>query len=242
VNDELKRIKNRIARISGLIFLVLLVYFVRLVYVSVLMGPELRAQSAERLIERKIIPAKRGDIYSADGKTLATTKPVYKVHFDAVTVDEDVFQAEVAGLGAKLATINTKYTAAGWTSYLKEQRRKRRRYVPLASKLNFSDLQRMRTYPILKLGAFQGGLIIEEDHERIQMATNMQMRTIGYDLEGASAGLEGYYSEYHDRHAHPRCGPAKPFEPIKKIQSRSRKCGRDGGRNRQNRCNGESRS
>ena len=22
------------------------------------------------------------------------------------------------------------------------------------------------------------------------------MRTIGYDLEGASAGLEGYYSEY----------------------------------------------
>ncbi len=28
------------------------------------------------------------------------------------------------------------------------------------------------------------------------MATNIKMRTIGYDLEGASAGLEGYYSEY----------------------------------------------
>ncbi len=196
MSNDLKRIKNRIALISGLIYAILLVYFVRLVYVSVVLGPELRKQSAERLIERKIIPAKRGDIYSADGKTLATTKPVYKVHFDAVTVDEEVFQAEVAELGAKLATINNKYTAAGWTSYLKEQRIKRRRYVPLASKLNFSDLQRMRSYPILERGAFKGGIIIEEDHERIQMATNMQMRTIGYDLEGASAGLEGYYSEY----------------------------------------------
>lgn len=195
-NEELKQIKNRIARISGLIYLVLLIFFVKLVYISVVLGPELREQSAERLIERKTIPAKRGDIYSADGKTLATTKPVYKVHFDAVTVDEKVFNEEVAGLGAKLATINNKYTAAGWTAYLKEQRKLRRRYVPLASKLNFSDLQRMRTYPILKRGAFKGGLIIEEDHERVQMATNMQMRTIGYDLEGASAGLEGYYSEY----------------------------------------------
>ena len=196
MNNELKPIKNRIARISGLIYLVLLIYFVRLVQVSVVQGPELREQSAERLIERKAIPAKRGDIYSADGKTLATTKPVYKVHFDAVTVDEEVFQAEVGALGEKLATINNKYTAAGWTAYLKEQRRLRRRYIPLADKLNFSDLQRMRTYPILKRGVFQGGIIVEEDHQRIQMATNMKMRTIGYDQESASAGLEGYYSEY----------------------------------------------
>ena len=174
----------------------LAIVLVRLYWVSLVQGPELRAKSQERLIERHTIEAKRGDIYSADGMTLATTKPVYKVHFDAVTVDAEIFANEVDELGAKLATINTKYSASGWAAYLREQREKKRRYIPLASKLNFSELQRMRQYPILKRGQNRGGIIVEEDLQRIQMATNIKMRTIGYDLEGASAGLEGYYSEY----------------------------------------------
>ncbi len=174
----------------------LAVVLIRLYYVSLVQGPKLRAKSQERVIERHIIEAKRGDIYSADGKTLATTKPVYKIHFDAVTVDKEIFDAEVDALGAQLATINSKYSASGWSAYLREERSKRRRYIPLANKLNFSELQRIRQYPILIRGAHRGGLIVEEDLQRIQMATNIKMRTIGYDLEGASAGLEGYYSEY----------------------------------------------
>ena len=188
--------KTRVTWMSGGIYLMLLVILSRLFYVSLVMGPELRAESQNRVIERKIIHAKRGDIYSADGKTLATTKPVYKVHFDAVTVPQDIFLAEIDGLGQKLATLNHKYTASGWAQYLREERTKKHRYVPLAAKLNFSEMQRMKQYPILHRGAYKGGLIVEEDHQRVQMATNIKMRTIGYDLEGASAGLEGYYSEY----------------------------------------------
>ena len=196
MSTDIKDIKNRVAWASGVIYLVLAIVLIRLYYVSLVQGPELRAKSQERVIERHVIEAKRGDIYSADGKTLATTKPVYKIHFDAVTVDTEVFAAEVDALAAQLAIVNPKYSANGWSAYLKEQRAKRRRYIPLAKNLNFSELQRIRQYPILKRGAHQGGLIVEEDLQRIQMATNIKMRTIGYDLEGASAGLEGYYSEY----------------------------------------------
>jgi cell division protein FtsI (penicillin-binding protein 3) len=188
VSTEIKKIKSRVAWVSGGIYLMLAIVLVRLYWVNLVEGPELRAKSQERLIERHTIEAKRGDIYSADGMTLATTKPVYKVHFDAVTVDAEIFANEVDELGTKLATINNKYSASGWAAYLKEQRQKKRRYIPLASKLNFSELQRMRQYPILKRGANKGGIIIEEDLQRIQMATNIKMRTIGYDLEGASAG------------------------------------------------------
>lgn len=196
MSTEIKNIKNRVAWASGIIYLMLAVVLIRLYYVSLIQGPELRAKSQDRVIERHIIEAKRGDIYSADGKTLATTKPVYKIHFDAVTVDKEIFEAEVDALGVQLATVNPKYSASGWSAYLREERSKKRRYIPLASKLNFSELQRIRQYPILKRGAHRGGLIVEEDLQRIQMATNIKMRTIGYDLEGASAGLEGYYSEY----------------------------------------------
>jgi cell division protein FtsI (penicillin-binding protein 3) len=66
----------------------------------------------------------------------------------------------------------------------------------LASELNYSELNALKQYPILSRGPYKGGIIIVEDKQRIQMATDITLRTIGYDTEGASAGLEGYYSTY----------------------------------------------
>lgn len=193
---EIGQIKKRITWISAVVYAFFLVILARLFYVALVMGPELRAQSQERVIERRPIEAKRGDIYSADGKTLATTKPVYNIHFDALTVDLTVFNGEVAELSEKLAILNPKRNAAQWERYLRSERDKKHRYIPLAADLNYSQLQRIKTYPILSRGTFQGGLIIQEKLERIQMATDVRSRTIGRDKDGAQAGLEGYYSNY----------------------------------------------
>ncbi|MDC3400014.1 penicillin-binding transpeptidase domain-containing protein [Schleiferiaceae bacterium] len=193
---EIGQIKKRITWISAVVYAFFLIILVRLFYVALVMGPELRAQSQERVIERRPIEAKRGDIYSADGKTLATTKPVYNIHFDALTVDPTVFNEEVSGLSEKLAILNPKRNTAQWERYLRSERDKKHRYIPLAADLNYSQLQRIKTYPILSRGAFQGGLIIKEKLERIQMATDVRSRTIGRDKDGAQAGLEGYYSNY----------------------------------------------
>ena len=193
---EIGQIKKRITWISAVVYAFFLIILARLFYVALVMGPELRAQSQERVIERRPIEAKRGDIYSADGKTLATTKPVYNIHFDALTVDPTVFNGEVAELSEKLAILNPKRNAAQWERYLRSERDKKHRYIPLAADLNYSQLQRIKTYPILSRGTFQGGMIIQEKLERIQMATDVRSRTIGRDKDGAQAGLEGYYSNY----------------------------------------------
>ena len=176
--------------------LVFVVILVRLYYVSIVQGPELRKESQERIVDRREIPAKRGDIYSADGKTLATTKPVYEIYFDPVTIDGEVWEAEIRGLSESMAQLNPTRNAQQWEQYLRDARGKGNRYVKLAVELNFSELQRARQFPILKRGKFRGGIIVQENHQRVQMATNMQLRTIGYDKQGASAGLEGFYSEY----------------------------------------------
>ena len=196
MSTEIGQIKKRITWISAVVYAFFLIILARLFYVALVMGPELRAQSQERVIERRPIEAKRGDIYSADGKTLATTKPVYNINFDALTVDPTVFNGEVAELSEKLAILNPKRNAAQWERYLRSERDKKHRYIPLAADLNYSQLQRIKTYPILSRGAFQGGLIIQEKLERIQMATDVRSRTIGRDKDGAQAGLEGYYSNY----------------------------------------------
>ncbi len=196
MSTELKHIKSKITWISAVIYVLFVAIAGRLFYVSLIMGPELREISQERLIERREIPAKRGDIYSSDGKALATTKPVYTVHFDPITVDENIFQNEVGALAAQLAELNPARNASEWENYLRTKRNQKNRYVLLRKDLNYSDLQRMRQYPILERGMYKGGIIVHMDQRRIQMATDITLRTIGYDTEAASAGLEGYYSAY----------------------------------------------
>ena len=196
MSTELKHIKSKITWISAVIYLFFVAIAGRLFYVSLIMGPELREISQERLIERREIPAKRGDIYSSDGKALATTKPVYTVHFDPITVDENIFQNEVGALATQLAELNPARNASEWENYLRTKRNQKNRYVLLRKDLNYSDLQRMRQYPILERGMYKGGIIVHMDQRRIQMATDITLRTIGYDTEAASAGLEGYYSAY----------------------------------------------
>src|SRR6056300_942887 len=196
MSSDLNHIKSKITWISAVVYVLFAAVAGRLFYVSLVMGPELRKQSQERVIERRSIPAKRGDIYSSDGKTLATTKPVYTIFFDPVTVKDEVFQEEVGALSEKLASLNPTRNAREWEDYLRMKRSQKNRYVFLAKDLNYSDLQRMRQYPILEKGVYKGGIIVHVDQTRIQMATNITLRTIGYDTESASAGLEGYYSTY----------------------------------------------
>ena len=196
MSSDLNHIKSKITWISAVVYVLFAAVAGRLFYVSLVMGPELRKQSQERVIERRSIPAKRGDIYSSDGKTLATTKPVYTICFDPVTVKDEVFQEEVGALSEKLASLNPTRNSREWEDYLRTKRSQKNRYVFLAKELNYSDLTRVRQYPILKRGIYQGGIIIQEDKQRIQMATDIKLRTIGYDTESASAGLEGYYSTY----------------------------------------------
>ena len=67
---EIGQIKKRITWISAAVYAFFLIILVRLFYVSLVMGPALRVQSQERVIERRPIEAKRGDIYSASTRHL----------------------------------------------------------------------------------------------------------------------------------------------------------------------------
>lgn len=196
MSTELKHIKGKITWLSVAFYLIFAIVLGRLYYVSRIDGPELRKRSEERIIERRDIDAKRGDIFSSDGKILATTKPVYTVHFDPVTVENTLFQKEISALSAQLAIINPVRKAEEWESYIRRNRSQNNKYILIAKNLNYSDLMRMEEFPILKKGPYQGGMIIKSNQTRIQMATDINLRTIGYDTEHASAGIEGSYSNY----------------------------------------------
>ena len=125
-----------------------LVVVARVLFIQYSEGEALRAE-AERDVLREIeIEAERGNIYSSDGKLLATNMPVYDIYMDPVTVKDTTFIAHISGLSAGLSKIVGGRSARDWENYLRLKRKEGSRYVPIAKDISFSDLQKLRNLPI----------------------------------------------------------------------------------------------
>lgn len=177
------------------ILLVCAAIWVKLLHISLVEGEELRAKSEKLIVKIEEVPAKRGNIFSADGKVMATSMPVYNVFMDPKSPSDKNFEAYVVALSAALAKVYTEKNARQWENYLRAKRNKGERYIPIARKQSFSDLQRIKAMPLYNLGKFKGGLIYEEINQRVQ-PLEMAGRTIGHDHDAAQAGIEGYFSSY----------------------------------------------
>ena len=55
-------------------------------------GDYYRKLAKERTVKNFVIPANKGNIYSADGSLLATSIPNYEIRFDAVAPKSEAFR------------------------------------------------------------------------------------------------------------------------------------------------------
>jgi len=142
------------------------------------------------------IPAERGNIYSSDGKLLATSVPVYNLHFDPVTVDEELFFEEVSALSNSLAKKLKNQSKDRWKNELIKARNQDQRYFPIGKDFSYLDLQEIKSFPIFNAGRYKGGLIIEQENFRKMPLGKIAERTIGRERKSFATGLEGAYSYY----------------------------------------------
>ncbi len=169
---------------------------VKLFHVFIVEGPELRDR-ADRLATREMtLEAKRGNVFSADGKLLAVSMPVYDFYIDPGAPSESDFQENLSGLCAELARMFPQRNRAQWEAFLRGKRENGDRYVRLAEDLTFSQLQRVKQFPLFQLGRFRGGYIAEQQHYRKMPLGRIAERTIGYDQTTNQVGIEGAYSSY----------------------------------------------
>ncbi len=194
--EDRKQILNRLYITSIPFFLVPAFVLIKVFAIQFIEGPELRARSQEEAIREINIQAERGNIFSADGKLLATSMPVYDLYFDPVTVREEDFLKEVENLGSKLAQIFPDKNASQWTDYLRNSRIQGRRYVKLGEDVSFSELQKIKDFPVFNLGRYKGGLIYEQENFRKMPLGKIAERTIGYDQNHGRTGIEGAYAHY----------------------------------------------
>ena len=176
----------------------------------------------ETVIKDRVILPKRGNIYTYDGKLLATTEPLYSIYMDfwADGMEKDTLARYVGDLSVALAKKFPDRTAAqykslimnGWKMREKEERQMREneakgsdkkvplrsRYVKILRKdISYVDLKEIRTYPFWNQRSNRSGLIAEERNARKKPFGNLATRTVGSvykDLEkGGASGLELKY-------------------------------------------------
>ncbi|MBE9489067.1 MAG: transpeptidase family protein [Bacteroidetes bacterium] len=160
------------------IFSLLVVY--KLVDIQFVQGNQYRELADKRTIKNVVIPANRGNVYSADGSLLATSVPKYDIRIDAITPTSKNFEKYLKPLCDSLSKFHGR-SSAYYQQNIRKARANKNRYYLLARNIGYSNYLKFRNFPLLKLGAFGGGLIVEQTTKREHPMGGIAQRTIGYE-------------------------------------------------------------
>ena len=161
-------------------FIFALAVVFKLLSIQFVQGDKYRDLAQKRTVKEVTIPANRGNVYSVNGNLLATSIPKYDIRIDALTPSAKTFEENLKPLSDALS----KYSGKPSSYYQKELRKARankNRYYLLARNIGYSDYIKFRNFPMLKLGAFKGGLIVEQTTKREHPMGGIAQRTIGYE-------------------------------------------------------------
>lgn len=166
---------------------------------------DVRLESLENQTE--VVQGNRGNICSTNGRVLATSVPFYEIRFDlAAPGVRKVFNNEVDALSGELSKVFMDKTKWEFKHDLQEAYRKGSRYYLVdRRKINYDELQRVKTFPVFNRGKYRGGFIAEQEYVRFTPHGKLAYRTIGLMNKGAFggdhgsvgiSGLEGKYEGY----------------------------------------------
>lgn len=195
-----KQISYRIYLVAFAIFAMALAIAFKLTNIQWVEGAYYRQLAKERTVRNFVIPANKGNIYSADGSLLATSIPNYIIRFDAKAPKDQVFEKNVGMLADSLATVLGK-SSSWYQNELRKARATNNRYYLIARDLSYTDYIKIKGFPLFNLGAYKGGIIVEQKTVREHPIGKIAERTIGYERErpdGAydGKGIEWAYREY----------------------------------------------
>lgn len=184
----------------GLIVLFALAVLLKLGDVQYIQGDKWRAKADSLSTKEFDIEAARGNIYSNDGRLMATSVPEYELRMDMIAggiAKDEVFDAKVDSLAMKLSAFFGNKSAKEYERILRKARQEKSRSLLIKKNVSYQDLKIIKTFPLFNLGK-HGGLIATQKNKRILPFKDLAARTIGYANENVKnvVGLEGAYGNY----------------------------------------------
>ena len=181
-------------------FIFALAIGIKLINIQMVEGGKYKELAKASNYKNVTIPANRGNIYAADGSLLATSVPNYDIRIDVVTIAQKDFTEQLAPLCDSLSAMLGK-PSFYYKQKIRKAKANKNRYLLIARGLGYSEYMRIKSFPLFKLGAYKGGLIVEQRTVRKHPIGKMGARTIGRDRKDEDGyynrvGLEGAYRNF----------------------------------------------
>ena len=179
------------AIVAGLIFY-------RITQIQFVEGEEWRKLSDEIHLQYRDVHATRGNIYSADGRLLATSLPFYRVVLDPSIADKDVYRSGIDSLSMMLSGFFKDKSSASYKRMIQDARSSGKQYLIVnRNQIGYQEKQKMETWPIFREGRMGGGVIFEKVERRYRPFKSLAGRTIGFLNENEyGAGIEYSFNEH----------------------------------------------
>lgn len=168
----------------------------RAFYIQTAQGEHYRKLAEKMTIYPQEIQAERGNIYSSDGRLIATSLPVFELRFDSKTTYAypEIYNEHINDFCERLAVMFPQKTARQYKAEFQQARNKKARYHLVRRQLSWAQLAEMKTWPFMKAGQFKSGLITSQQDKRLLPFGSLARRTIGYvNQSDVRVGLEGTF-------------------------------------------------
>lgn len=180
------------------IFLLGMAIIGRAFYIQTVQGNYYRSLADSLTIFPKTILAERGNIYSEDGRLLATTLPTFDLRIDFKTtfVHPQIFKTNIDSVALFLAQMFPEKTAEQYKQLLWRERKKKSRYFLLQRNVSYNQLAEIKQWPMFREGRYKSGMWAIQKDKRLKPFDILAERTIGYvsDSGRVKVGLEGNYN------------------------------------------------
>lgn len=166
-----------------------------------------KVAESQKRPNRLVLPG-RGNIYSEDGKLMATSVPRYYTYIDfkADGFLVDTFKHSkrngVDSLSVYLSRKLKNRTPAGYKAYLLRGLSSKSRQYPLyEGRISYYDLKEIRKFPFLRLNRYKNGFYTKEMVQRQKPFGTLASRTIGdiygeIEAGGTTKGKNGLELQY----------------------------------------------
>ncbi len=209
VNPNPTHIKRSILKRVSVLYYIFALFAVMIASMILLIqygpnGTPLRNRSDLKCFRTIPVPASRGNIFTQDGRIMATDAPFYYITLDWTVPDDSLFQKYLGPLTDSLARLFPEKGRAYFAKRLRDIRNKALRggagsqsQLFMRERINQLQLDRIKRFPIFNKGRLGGGFIYTQDPDRYKPFGTLAARTLG---SPGSYGLEASFDEVLSGH------------------------------------------
>ncbi len=190
-----KQILNKVYLFTGFMFLFAIAIGYKLVQIEFINGEKYRELAEQGTIKTFEIAANRGNVYTSDGSLLATSVSKFDIRMDPISVSDGNFEKGIKDLSRSLSKMLGK-SSGYYENYIRKAKKSKNRYLFITRNLSYNEYQRIKKFPIFKLGTYRGGFIVEQRTVREHPIGRIAERAVGYDDYRGRVGIEGSFYEF----------------------------------------------